>query len=341
MTDTIEPPVAPAEASGDDVERKLPSQPAPEVTIVFPVQTPKTELDSVIDALGRALDDLGRTWECILVLDGIKGELWERATFLQEKTQDQIRTIALHKPFGESVCLSSAFEHARGSLVMTTPAYVQIDPQEIHKLFEAIDDGADFVTTWRDPRVDSKLNQMQSNAFNWLVRKVVGATFHDLNSTLRVMRREVLEQLTIYGNMYRYLPAVAYRQGFRVDEVKVRHLAEWGSASVFGPTIYLRRALDILGLMFLARFTHKPLRFFGTLGGALMLVGALLAGSELLQYWFSTEGRYGLFQSPFFLVGVLLGVLGVQIVGFGLVGEIIVFTQARNVREYRIERIVE
>lgn len=313
-----------------------------DVTIVFPVQSHKAEIDNVLGALGGALEALGHTWECILVFDGIKGELWDHATRLQEESCDQIRTIMLHRAFGESVCLSSAFEHSHGGLIMTTPQYVQTDPSDLTKLLSAIDDGADFVTTWRDPRIDSKINQFQSGAFNWVVRKVVGATFHDMNSTLRLMRREVLEQLTIYGNMYRYLPAVAYRQGFRVDEVKVRHLSEWGSVGVFGVGIYLRRALDVLGLMFLARFTHKPLRFFGTLGGGLMLVGGLLAGVAFTQ-WLTQDppGSFGLYQSPFFLVGILLGVLGAQIVGFGLVGEIIVFTQAKNVREYRIERFYE
>jgi glycosyltransferase involved in cell wall biosynthesis len=318
----------------------LVSNAAPDVTIVLPVQTQKAEIDNVLAALGSTLEQLGYTWECILVFDGIKGRLWDHATALQERTRDQVRTIALHKAFGESVCLSSAFEHARGGLILTTPPYVQTDPDGLRSIFESIDDGADFVTTWRAGRVDSKLNQLQSFAFNWIVRKVVGASFHDLNSTLRVMRREVLDQMTIYGSMYRYLPAVAYRQGFRVDEVRVRHLTEWGSTSVFGPGIYLRRALDVLGLMFLARFTHKPLRFFGSLGGFLMFTGGLLAGVALLE-WVLRSGDFSLYKTPFFLVGVLMGVLGAQIVGFGLVGEIIVFTQARNVREYRIERIYE
>ena len=311
-----------------------------DVTIVFPVQSEKAELENVIGALGGALTELGLTWECILVFDGIKGALWDRALKLQGKTHDQVRTIALHKPFGESVCLSSAFEHARGGLIMTTPQYVQSDPVDLKKLFAAIDDGADFVATWRTSRVDSRLNRVQSGAFNWVVRKVVGATFHDMNSTLRVMRRDVLEQLTIYGNIYRYLPAVAYRQGFRVDEVQVRHLAEWGGVGIFGAGLYLRRALDLLGLMFLARFTHKPLRFFGALGGSLMLLGGLMAGTQFVM-WLSSDMAFSLYQRSPFIVGVLLGVLGAQIVGFGLVGEIIVFTQARNVREYRIERIYE
>ncbi|MDG1051199.1 MAG: glycosyltransferase [Planctomycetota bacterium] len=332
MTEVIQP----MPSSGTELVAKA----LPDVTIVLPVQTQKAEIDNVLRALGSMLEELGYTWECILVFDGLKGALWDHATKLQEETRDQVRTIALHKAFGESVCLSSAFEHARGELILTTPPYVQSDPEGLRAVFESIDDGADFVTTSRSPRVDSKLNQLQSFAFNWIVRKVVGASFHDLNSTLRVIRREVLDQMTIYGNMYRYLPAVAYRQGFRVDEVPVRHLAEWGSSTLFGPGIYLRRALDVLGLMFLARFTHKPLRFFGTLGGTLMFGGALLSSIALVE-WALRSGDFSLYKTPFFLVGVLMGVLGAQIVGFGLVGEIIVFTQARNVREYRIERVYE
>ena len=329
-----------------DVDGDAAEVPTPEivrevdVTIVVPVQSPRAPIHDVVAALGGALESLGMTWEAILVYDGIRGDVLKAGMQLQAESGDQIRTIALHRAFGESVCLSSAFDHANGRLVMTTPQYVQIDPVDLPKLFAAIDDGADFVTTWRTPRIDSWLNRAQSAAFNWVVRKVVGARFHDMNSTLRVMRREVLEQVTIYGNMYRYLPAVAYRQGFRVDEIAVRHLAEWGGAGVFGLGIYLRRALDLLGLMFLTRFTHKPLRFFGALGGGLMLVGGALVVTQLGLWLFSTM-PFSLYLRTPFLVGVLLGVLGAQIVGFGLVGEIIVYTQARNVREYRIERIYE
>jgi hypothetical protein len=140
--------------------------------------------------------------------------------------------------------------------------------------------------------------------------------------------------------MYRYLPATAYRQGLRVDEVPVRHLAEWGGTSVFGLGVYLRRALDVVGLMFLSRFTHKPLRFFGALGGAAIFFGALLVAWQLVM-WTLDDGSYGLFVRPSFLFGVLLVVLGSQTIGFGLVGEIIIYTQARNLREYRIEKVYE
>jgi hypothetical protein len=252
-----------------------------------------------------------------------------------------VRTIQLHKPFGEAVCLSSAFHHARGRWILTSPQYIQVDPLSLAALFERADDGADFVASWRSPRIDAWLNRLQSNLFNAFLRHLVGTRFHDVNCTLRLMRREVLEQMTIYGTMYRYLPAIAHHRGFRVDEVRVRHVAEVaGGAGWHGPGVYLRRALDILGVVFLTKFTHKPLRFFGALGGLAMLGGGIVAIVQV-ALWFSLDDMQGLYERPLFLLGVLAFVLGVQIVGFGLVGEIVIFTQARNVREYRIEQIDE
>lgn len=312
----------------------------PDVTLVVPVLTIEADVEGVVRALGGALERAGRTWEALLVYDGVKGAPWEVGLRLQEESQQQVRTIALHKPFGESVCLNSAYEHAKGRLILTSPQYVQNDPADLEALFDKVEAGADLVSGWRYPRVDAGLNQLQSAAFNGLLRTLVGTQFHDLNCTLRLIRRDVLEQLTIYGNMYRYLPAIAHNQGFLVEEVKVRHLTECGTSGLFGPGVYVRRCLDILALVFLIKFTHKPLRFFGALGGSAMLVGGGIVGWEVVQRLMA-EGGAGLYQRPLFLLGVLLFVLGVQLIGFGLVGEIIIFTQARNVREYRIERIHE
>jgi len=306
-----------------------------DVTVIVPINHVRAEVREVVEALGRELDRLGKTWDCILVFDGIRGKAWETGLELQAATRNQVKTIALHKPFGESVCLSSAFEHARGKVILTSPQYVQVDPAEVRTLIAAIDDGADFVTPWRHPRVDPWLNRVQSATFNLLMRRIVGAHFHDLNCTLRAIRREVLEHLSVYGDMYRYLPAIAFRQGFRVDEVKVRHLKEWGHAGVYGPGVYLRRTLDIIGVMFLTKFTHKPLRFFGAFGGLLVALGSVI--SIWMTVTWALDSDSGLIARPMFLVGILLFVLGVQVIGFGLVGEIIIFTQAKNVREYRIE----
>ncbi len=216
---------------------------------------------------------------------------------------------------------------------------MQIDPFELSRMLALLDGGADFVSPWRHPRIDPYLNRIQSALFNWVMRWIMHAPFHDLNCYFRVFRRAVLEDVAIYGDQYRFLPAIALRQGFKVVELKVRHLKEWGGSGFFGIAVYARRFLDILGVVFLSKFTLKPLRFFGTLGGVCALIGASVCLSLAVSKWVMHSP--GPLLGPIFMLGALLFVLGVQIIGFGLVGEIIIYTQARNLREYRIERIWE
>jgi hypothetical protein len=309
-----------------------------DVSVIVPITMPGAHVRKVVEALSAELDRLGRTSEFILVFDGVRGKAWSEASELAAARPDHVRAIGFQQSFGESVCLSGGFEQARGRIIVTSPQYVQVDPWELGRMLEALEQGADFVTPWRHPRIDPYLNRVQSSLFNWVMRRIIHAKFHDLNCYLRAFKRQVLEELTIYGDMYRFLPVIAFRQGFNVVEVKVRHLQEWGGAGFFGFGVYVRRVLDILGMVFLAKFTLKPLRFFGSLGGAL-----LVAGGGVLAYtvWDRVFNGTGLYQRPLFLVSLIGVVLGVQIIGFGLVGEIIIFTQARNLREYRIERIWE
>ena len=309
----------------------------PDVTIVVPVSTSDAEVRKVVESLSAQLERLGLAWEAILVFDGHKGPQWDAALEMQAETNQQVRTIGFHRAFGEAVCLASAFEHARGEIILTSPEYVQSDPHGVAEMITTLQAGADVVTAQRIERVDSWLNRLQSNAFNSLLGFLTGARFGDLNCSLRAFKRTVLEQLTIYGTLYRYLAVIAFRQGFRVEEVKVRHIAERGTRGVFGPMTYARRILDVLGVVFLTRFTHKPLRFFGALGGSCMGAGGLIATWVGVASWL--DPNRALFGSAAFLLGVLLFVLGVQIIGFGLVGEIVIFTQARNIREYRIEGV--
>ncbi len=308
-----------------------------DVTMVVPVESPDADVEAVVKAHAQVLEGAGKTWEAILVFDGVKGQAWESGLGMQERTRDQVRTIALHRKFGAAVCLASAFEHARGQSLLTLPDYVQVDPASLLGLLEAVEKGADLATGLRDQRVDSAYNRFQSRSFNWLIRVLTRTPFQDLNCSVRIMRRTVIEQLSIYGNMYRYLPILAYRRGFHVDEIPLRHLREEREQGSVFPLAYIRRALDVLSVVFLTGFTHKPLRFFGALGGACMGAGALLGSWPFLQRLFG--GDVPPMQSPLFLIGLVILVLGLQVIGFGLVGEIVVFTQARNIREYRIDRI--
>jgi glycosyltransferase involved in cell wall biosynthesis len=311
-----------------------------DVTIIVPVVSGDGRVRDVTQALSAELERLGKSWECILVFDGVRGRAWEEAQELAREHPARVLPIAFQQPSGESTCLTAAFERSRGGIIVTSPQYVQVDPFELSQMLAALSAGADFVSPWRHPRIDPYLNRLQSSLFNWVMRRIIQSPFHDLNCYFRAFKRQVLEEVAIYGDQYRFLPAIALRQGFKVVELKVRHLKEWGGSGFFGLGVYARRAIDILGVVFLSRFTLKPLRFFGALGGSFALLGGAMCLIMLVQHLFFTpEGA--LITRQWFLVGLLLFVLGVQIIGFGLVGEIIIYTQARNLREYRIERIWE
>jgi len=317
------------------------SAPRPErldVSIIVPVQSTDAQVKEVVEALGGELDREGRSWECIFVFDGVAGRALDAVEELRGQYGWRITSISFKNPFGESTCLHAAFERAVGEYVITSPQYVQVDPAELGPMLAELDGGADFVTPWRAPRVDPVLNRMQSAAFNWIIRQIIRMPFHDLNCYFRAIRCDVLQEVSVYGDMYRFLPVIAHRQGFRVVEVRVRHIKEFGRDGFFGLGVYLRRALDVFAVMFLTKFTHRPLRFFGMIGGLFALIGCGISGYLAWDKFVAGHGAAG---RPLLLGGMMLIVLGVQIIGFGLVGEIIIFSQARNLKEYRVERVYE
>lgn len=305
------------------------------VSIIVAVQSPEAEVRGVVEALGGELARLGRDWECLFVFDGVRGRAWNEVQELGKEHGERVRSIGFQQAFGESVCLTAGVERARGEVILTSPQYVQVDPVSLADMLAALDKGADVVCPIRKPRVDPLLNRVQSALFNLAIRLIIRGEFHDLNCHLRAFRRDVLNDVSVYGDLYRFLPVIAHRQGYRVVEVPVRHLKEWGRPGVFGIGVYVRRFLDLLGVVFLTRFTLKPLRFFGSIGILTAAAGGLIL--TILAYQKFALGA-PLYSRPAFLLGLMLVMLGVQVFGFGLVGEIIIYTQARNLRSYKIER---
>ena len=174
--------------------------------------------------------------------------------------------------------------------------------------------------------------RLQSSAFHVLVRGVSGGCFHDMGCGLRVLRREVAESLQLYGDLHRFIPLLALREGYRVAEIPLAQHPADARPRVYQPGIYVRRLLDIMTVFFLAKFTEKPLRFFGLLGSTLLGTGGLITLALLLQ---RLEG-IGIANRPLLLLGVLLLSLGIQLLGLGLVGEIIVYLRAPHRRGYRV-----
>ncbi|MCA8966225.1 MAG: glycosyltransferase, partial [Planctomycetes bacterium] len=322
----------------NEMVQPMAAAPAPLVSVVVAVSGPEANPAPVVEGIGPALLRAGYRCEFVFVLDGPAGRVEAQLRELQE--QWQLRIVQLQGGgLGESIALSAGVAKAEGDYILNVPPYLQLEPEEVTKVIAALEAGADCVATWRRSRIDPWLNQLQSRLFNWALRLIMKTSFHDLNSGTRGFRRQVLEEVAVYGELYRFLPVLAARQGFRVVEVRVRHREEKGRSGFYGVGVYLRRMLDILAITFLTRFTQRPLRFFGYLGFAAIAVGAPIAIAYL--YWRFTVVNYSLADKPAFVIGAILAAFGVQLIGFGLVGEIIIFTQAPNLRDYKVDEVVE
>ena len=300
------------------------------ISVVIPVVERADDVTAVYQAFSRELDALGQGHEFVLVFDGRctpPGELVELS-----RANPDLRILRFAREFGETAALRLGVEKSRGDIVLTLPAYFQVQPEGIGLLLDAVVSGADMAVANRSPRVDSWLNRMQSRAFHSIVGGASGQRFHDMACGVRAMRRAVAEALPLYGDLHRFIPALALREGYNVQELALPQHPSDARARLYGPGVYLRRLLDIAAFFFLAKFTEKPLRFFGLVGSVFLAGGAVLSLMLLIQRF---EGQ-GIANRPALLLAVLLVALGVQLIGLGLVGEIIVHLRAPHRRGYRV-----
>jgi len=307
-----------------------------DISVVIPVSGDSGDLEDIYTQFSSQLNKTGRSYEFIFVADGVHPKTFQILKSIQQH-YPAIKVIKFNRIFGEAVALSAGFKKARGEIIITLASFMQTHPEDLQKLLDAIDAGSDLVIGWRYPRVDPPLNRWQSTMFNWITRRLTKFSLHDLNCGLRIMRREVVEAIPIYGDQFRFLPILAHRQGFQVAEIQVRHVEEMGRTGLYGFGSYVRRLMDILTLFFLVKFTKKPLRFFGLIGSTLLGLG--LAINLYLTVVRILGHRIG--DRPLLLLGVLFMAVGIQVISIGLVGEIIIFAHARKIKEYHIEQILE
>lgn len=284
-----------------------------------------------------ALTATQRSFELVYVLDGA------HQTFIDElgelaAADKRIRIIQLAKTFGEAAALSAGFEFTKGEVVLTLPAYRQVRPESIRDVLAGLERADVAVAVRRDSEGNrSRFQTVRRKAFHWLVHLATRETFSDMSCGVRALKRDVVDELPVYGDQYRFFPILAAGRGFRVEEVAVDETERVQVSARHGPRAYLARLLDIFALIFLARFTKKPLRFFGTIGTAVFLFGAVFLGYLLIERTFF---GVALADRPALLLSSLLVVLGLQVFALGLLGELIIFTHAKDIKEYTIERIL-
>ena len=310
----------------------------PDVSVIIPVVERHGDLRLLFAELSSEIESLGRTAEYIFVVDYRERETIPTLRDLQRETERDVTLVLLGGTFGESSALTVGLERARGEVVITAAAYFQVEPSGVRDALAALDAGADLVVGCRDPRVDSWFNRLQSALFHGLVNWMTGSRFKDISSGFRAMKRRVAAELQVYGGLHRFIPILARNQGFRVEEVAIPQRAEDRPARYYGVAVYLKRVLDVLTIFFLMKFTRRPLRFFGLIGLAVAAVGGaitLYLGIYRILDMGAIAGR------PLLLLGVLLMVLGVQMLSLGLLGEIIIFTHARSIRDYQVAEVIE
>ena len=243
-----------------------------------------------------------------------------------------IRAVELAQASAEATLVKAGASVARGAILVTLPSYRRVEASALPTLIAQVEAGVDLALARRWPRRDSWVNRAQNRVLHALLGRLSGERLEDVACGVRAMRRELVDQITVYGDFYRFLPLFALREGYRVAEFPFpQHLKDRGRR-IYAPGVYLRRLIDVLGLYFLLRFTDKPLRFFGLIGSIISLVGSCILVILVAQRLAGS----GIADRPLLLLGVMLVVLGTQAIALGLIGEIIVHLQAPNRRGYRL-----
>ncbi|HEX5069918.1 MAG TPA: glycosyltransferase family 2 protein [Vicinamibacterales bacterium] len=299
----------------------------PELSVVIPVYNEAPNLEPLHREFTGVLSSLGRPYEIILVDDGSTDGSFEILKRLQAG-DPHMRVIQFRRNFGQTAAFAAGFAAARGALIITADADLQNDPHDIGGMLTAAAGGADIVCGWRRDRKDPYLSRrLPSQVANRLISWATGVRLNDYGCSLKVFRAEVIKPLTLWGEMHRFLPALASEQGVSIVELPVNHRARVQGASKYGLSRTVRVLLDLLSVKFLLSYSTRPLQIFGLVGGVMGLAGTVILGYLGTLKIFLHERIAE--RLPLALFGVLLLFTGVQLVTLGLLAEL----QARAVQE--------
>ena len=310
----------------------------PQVSIVVPVYNEAPNADALVAELRTSADKLARSTEIILVDDGSSDDTWARLAEAAG-TDPRFHLVRLMRNFGQTAALAAGIDQATGDVIVTMDGDLQNDPADIPRLLATIDAGYDVVTGWRrdrkDPFISRKLPSIIANA---IIGATTNVSIHDHGCGLKAFRADVAKSLKLYGEMHRFITAIAGDLGAAVTEIPVNHRPRMRGQSKYGISRTVRVVLDLLTIKFLSGFATRPIHVFGTFGLVTMLTGLLITGILGLQkIFFGVE----LAGRPLLLLGVLLVLGGVQLVTLGLLGEMLARTyhESQGKPIYRLREI--
>jgi glycosyltransferase involved in cell wall biosynthesis len=311
---------SPEESLGDVV--RVAAGDAPELSVVIPVHDEEENVGPLYEALHRALEELGRTYEVIVVDDGSRDETYARLARLAAE-DPHLKLVKLRRNYGQTAAMAAGFDHARGEIIVPMDGDLQNDPADVAKLVEKIDEGYDVVSGWRRDRQDGFTRRLPSRIANWLIGRVTGVRLHDYGCTLKAYRAEIVRETRLYGEMHRFLPALAYQAGARITELPVQHHPRASGSSSYGLGRTFKVLLDLLTVKFLSVWSTKPSYLFGGSGAVLCLLGTAFVVWTAYQRIFNDIFVY---RQPSLLVGVFLFTIGFNLILLGLLAELIVRT---------------
>jgi len=295
----------------------------PELSIVIPVHNESPNIKPLYEELTQTLGDYGRPYELLIVDDGSTDDSFEQLAALQAR-DPRLRVIRFRRNFGQTAAFAAGIAAARGRLVVTSDGDLQNDPHDIPAMVALIDQGNDIVCGWRKDRKDTFITRrVPSILANKLISFATGVPLHDYGCSLKVFRSEVIKPLRLYGEMHRFLPAIASQIGVKIAEMEVNHRARRAGVTKYGLSRTIRVVLDLATVKFLLSYSTRPLQIFGLIGLIAGGLGALITGWLGYVRLFQQQG---IADRPLLLLGVMLIFIGVQLLTFGLLAEVMART---------------
>lgn len=311
----------------------------PQVSVIVPIYNEVESLEALISAIAQALLTTSYSYEIICVDDGSRDGSISLLKKLAEARTD-LCAVILRRNYGQTAAMAAGFNHAQGQFIISLDADLQNDPTDIPHLITKLEEGYDLVSGWRKQRQDAAVTRLlPSKIANWLIGRVTNVRIHDYGCSLKGYRAELLADMNLYGELHRFLPALAFMEGAKIAEIPVKHHPRRYGSSKYGLGRTLRVLMDLLTIWFMQKFLTRPMHVFGSLGLISMGLG-ILTGSYLTVIKFGFGQNIG--DRPLLILVVVLLLAGVQLFSFGLLGELLIRTyhesQGRPI--YRVREII-
>ena len=312
----------------------------PEISVVVPMRNESPNVRDLYEEVTRALTAFGRPYEILAIDDGSTDDTFRVLAGLQA-SDPRLRVIRFRRNFGQTAAFAAGFARARGRYIVTLDGDLQNNPADIPAMVKRIDDGADIVAGWRKDRKDAFINRrLPSMIANTIISSTTGVKLHDYGCSLKVFRAEIVKGMRLYGEMHRFLPAIASEQGVEIVEHVVDHRPRKHGSSKYGISRTLRVVLDLMTVKFLSSYSTKPLHTFGGLGLGMGFLGILICAWLV---WVKFVQQEGIADRPLLLLGVLMILGGIQLVMTGLLGEMLsrTYHESQDKPTYVVRDVLE